>query len=69
VVAAGRFDVACWCAQEAFPPALLQRLPADAQGRGACICRRCLQAQAAATSAAGGDAASPPMAPQGASSY
>lgn len=48
--AAGRFDVACWCATEEFPPALLARVPADARNR-ACICRDCVrafQAEAAA---------------------
>ena len=38
-------DVVCWCAQEHFPPSLLQRLPVETRGR-ACICRRCAQAAA-----------------------
>jgi hypothetical protein len=58
-VAAGTFDVTCWCAQETFPPALLQRLQAEAQGR-ACICRRCVQAQAGSTLARGSGPATPP---------
>jgi len=40
----------CWCASEAFPAALLDRVP-EANRRRHCICRRCLEAARAAGSA------------------
>ena len=41
-VAAGSFDVACWCASETFPAGLLERVPHPMRGR-ACICRACVE--------------------------
>jgi len=34
---------ACWCMEESFPAALLERVPAEARGRR-CICRGCAEA-------------------------
>jgi hypothetical protein len=47
VAASGSFEAACWCAGAAFPPALLQRLPASSRGC-ACICRGCVDTAATA---------------------
>jgi hypothetical protein len=41
--ASGTPQPPCWCTQVDFAPALLDRIPAAAQGR-ACVCARC-QAQ------------------------
>jgi len=41
-VAAGSFDVACWCQNVAFGPDLLARVPPNQRGL-ACICRRCAE--------------------------
>jgi hypothetical protein len=46
-VAAGTFDVACWCSTVQFSPRLLALVPADQQ-RQACICRACAEATPAA---------------------
>jgi hypothetical protein len=34
----------CWCTAEQFSPALLERIPPEAQGQ-ACICQACVQAK------------------------
>jgi hypothetical protein len=44
--ATGQPQPPCWCVTQAFPPALLERLPPQAQGM-ACICARCVAAHAA----------------------
>ena len=41
--ASGQPQPPCWCTQVHFAPALLDQIPAAAQGR-ACVCARC-QAQ------------------------
>ncbi|MDM7951282.1 cysteine-rich CWC family protein [Hydrogenophaga sp.] len=48
--ATGQPQPACWCMSQTFPPALLDRLPPQAQGL-ACICARCV-----AVAVAGGGA-------------
>lgn len=45
-VAAGQ--TSCWCMQVTIPGELLQRLPAEAQGK-ACVCQACVDAFAAGT--------------------
>lgn len=44
--ATGEPQPPCWCVSQAFPPALLERLPPQAEGR-ACICARCVAAHGA----------------------
>jgi hypothetical protein len=39
----------CWCTKLAFSESLLARVPVEAKAR-ACICRRCAEASAAASS-------------------
>ena len=40
--ATGQSPQPCWCVRETFSPALLQRLPPQAQGK-ACICQACVK--------------------------
>ncbi|HEY9097166.1 MAG TPA: cysteine-rich CWC family protein [Hydrogenophaga sp.] len=40
--ATGQPQPPCWCVQAHFPPALIDALPAQAQGKS-CICMVCLQ--------------------------
>lgn len=43
-VAAGRFDVPCWCSSQRFPATLIARAQAASAASGqprACICRAC----------------------------
>ena len=60
VAAGGPTDAACWCAQEAFPPSLLQDLPPETRGR-VCICRRCAQAAAGPGPSRGADTTTAPL--------
>lgn len=41
--ATGQPQPPCWCTTVTFPPALLARVPPEAQGQ-ACICAACVRA-------------------------